>query len=109
MDLFGSGAFRYKLDMDYDDTQTRLQVIFTGRVQGVGFRYSVCRIAASFNVTGFVRNLTDGSVEMTAEGKKPELSDFYNEIRQSPLERYMMNEQIRWLPSTGEFKQFGIL
>ena len=44
------------------------RIIFHGRVQGVGFRYTTHRIARGFPVTGFVRNLTDGTVELVACG-----------------------------------------
>lgn len=109
MALLGSRVFRYKVVMDFVSTQTRLQVIFTGRVQGVGFRYTVCRLAKLFKVVGFVRNLPTGHVEVTAEGEKPELTDFYNKIRNSSIARYVINEQVQWLSSTGEFDQFRIL
>jgi acylphosphatase len=48
--------------------QSRLRVIFHGRVQGVGFRYTVDRIARNYPVTGFVRNLADGTVELVISG-----------------------------------------
>ena len=56
----------------------RLSVIFSGRVQGVGFRYEVCHVAAPLEVTGFVRNLWDGTVELVAEGNEGELVDLLN-------------------------------
>lgn len=47
---------------------TARQVIFRGRVQGVGFRYTACRIAGKYDLTGFVRNRPDGTVEATMQG-----------------------------------------
>ena len=46
----------------------RLQVLYSGHVQGVGFRYSVKSLAPGFEVTGTIRNLLDGRVELLAEG-----------------------------------------
>ena len=54
----------------------RLQVYFSGHVQGVGFRYTVQRLALGFDVTGWVKNLSDGRVEMLVEGERGELEAF---------------------------------
>ena len=48
--------------------QTASKVIFRGRVQGVGFRYTTCRIAGKYDLTGFVRNCPDGTVEAHLQG-----------------------------------------
>tara|TARA_Y100001934_G_scaffold85424_1_gene106135 strand:+ start:904 stop:1194 length:291 start_codon:yes stop_codon:yes gene_type:complete len=50
----------------------RVRIVYSGRVQGVGFRWQVEREASGFEVTGFVRNLSDGTVEMMVEGKRVE-------------------------------------
>ncbi len=49
---------------------------FTGRVQGVGFRYTTLQIAREFEVAGYVRNLPDGRVQLEAEGAVPEIGAF---------------------------------
>ena len=64
---------------------TARQVFYEGRVQGVGFRYTVRRIAKGFDVTGWVRNLLDGRVEMQASGEAEELHGFLQAIRDSEL------------------------
>ncbi len=64
---------------------THRKIFYTGRVQGVGFRYSVKQIAASYEVTGWVRNLADGRVELLASGEEEELAAFFEAISQSHL------------------------
>lgn len=59
----------------------RRRVFYHGRVQGVGFRHSARRLAAGFDVAGFVRNLPDGRVELLAEGPEPEVAAFLEAIR----------------------------
>ncbi len=60
----------------------RYTVYFDGRVQGVGFRYTTCRIAQDFRIAGFVQNLSDGRVKMVAEGAKDQLDGLVNAIKQ---------------------------
>ena len=56
------------------------RAIFEGRVQGVGFRYEVKDIAKGFDVTGWVKNLPDGTVELLVTGEEDEVEEFLNEI-----------------------------
>lgn len=86
----------------------RMKVLFAGRVQGVGFRFTVCRLASAFNVTGYVKNLMDGNVEMVAEGIDTELIDLLNEIKYSHLGRYITRETVSWSPATGKYSTFGV-
>jgi acylphosphatase len=59
----------------------RRRVVFSGRVQGVGFRFTCQSLARGFEVVGFVRNLPDGRVELVAEGESRELEAFLASIR----------------------------
>ncbi|MEZ6193874.1 MAG: acylphosphatase [Phycisphaerales bacterium] len=59
----------------------RLTAHFSGRVQGVGFRYTTARVARGFAVAGYVMNLSDGRVELVAEGEKKELQAFLAAVR----------------------------
>lgn len=63
-------------------------VFFTGRVQGVGFRYQTLQIAKGFEVCGFVRNLPDGRVQLEAEGEQREVSAFIEAIEEQ-MEGYI--------------------
>ena len=53
-----------------------MHIFYTGRVQGVGFRYTTKNVALGYEVTGTVRNLSDGRVELIAEGQREELEAF---------------------------------
>lgn len=66
----------------------RIEVRFTGRVQGVGFRATVSAIARKFPVSGWVRNEQDGSVRLVAEGTSESLDAFVMEI-QSRMYQYI--------------------
>ncbi len=61
------------------------QVIFEGRVQGVGFRYTVKDLARGFEVCGSVRNLADGSVELQVMGEADEVESFIKEIAEESV------------------------
>jgi len=86
----------------------RVQVFYSGRVQGVGFRYTTREAACGFEVTGFVRNLPDRRVELVAEGEEAEVQGFLDAIREGHMGSYIRQADASWFPATGEFKQFGI-
>ncbi|OQA57590.1 MAG: Acylphosphatase [Candidatus Omnitrophica bacterium ADurb.Bin277] len=86
----------------------RMQVFFSGRVQGVGFRFTAERLARRFEVTGFVRNLEDGRVEVVAEGEEPELVRFLTAIRESGMKYHIENVETKWTEPVGTFRKFGI-
>ena len=64
---------------------TSLQVFYEGRVQGVGFRWSVRDAAKEFDVTGWVRNLPDGRVELQVTGEEHEVRAFLDRVAQGEL------------------------
>lgn len=84
-------------------------VFFAGRVQGVGFRYTTKTVATGFEVTGTVRNLDDGRVELIAEGEKTELEEFLQGVRDSEVGRFIKSEQISWDAAKSEFRGFEII
>ena len=88
--------------------RTRLHVYYQGRVQGVGFRWTVREVAAGFDVTGWVRNLSDGRVELVAEGEHPELESFQDAIQKAGFRRFICVATEDWSRGAGEFRGFEI-
>lgn len=86
----------------------RVTVLYTGRVQGVGFRATVRGIARGYDVTGTVRNLPDGRVELIAEGAHHELRAFLDEIATGELTSNIANSPESWSQAQGGMRGFGI-
>lgn len=82
---------------------------YSGNVQGVGFRYTVKSLAPGFEVTGAIRNLPDGRVELIAEGAPAELRAFQQAIRDSGLGPLISHEQTSWGEATNECRGFAIV
>jgi acylphosphatase len=80
---------------------------FSGRVQGVGFRYTVQNLALQYNVLGYVRNLADGRVELVMEGPDGEISGLVDDINQK-MNGYIKKVDKTTAQATGEFNQFYI-
>jgi acylphosphatase len=76
------------------------RVIYTGQVQGVGFRYTARRLAAGFAVAGYVRNRGDGSVELVVEGQPDETARFLEALDQQ-MAGYIEHRTIRDEPGCG--------
>ena len=64
--------------------KTRKHFYFSGRVQGVGFRFQACRIAQSLGLTGYVQNLWDGRVELEAQGEENVMWDMVTALHKQP-------------------------
>tara|TARA_Y100001960_G_scaffold169059_1_gene177507 strand:- start:1125 stop:1409 length:285 start_codon:yes stop_codon:yes gene_type:complete len=90
------------------EARQRLHQHFSGHVQGVGFRYQVRQLSLEFEVTGWVKNLPDGRVEMIAEGSRDELEAFQAAIPDAGLRRFIRETQADWSEGTGEFRSFVI-
>ncbi len=88
---------------------SRLQVFYSGRVQGVGFRYTVKRVAAGYELTGTVRNLADGRVELVAEGGRDELEAFQQGIRDAGLDGFIRQEAVEWAAARNDLRGFEIV
>ena len=87
----------------------RITVRYEGRVQGVGFRFTVVRLAQDLDVTGWVKNEFDESVSMLAEGNEDQLMALLQAVRNSQLDRYITQEQVLRSPGSEEFDTFGVL
>ncbi len=86
---------------------TRLHVYYSGSVQGVGFRYTACDIAARSDVTGWIRNMPDGRVEVMAEGEEDSLKKFLAEL-EGEMKLYIRDIAVFRTEPTGEFHSFDI-
>jgi acylphosphatase len=84
-------------------------VVYSGQVQGVGFRYAVRQVAQGFEVTGLVRNLLDGRVELVAEGLRGELEAFRTAVHDSGLEAHIRDETVAWSAPAGNLAGFQIV
>lgn len=86
----------------------QIRVFYSGRVQGVGFRYTVEDIANQQKVSGWVKNLDDARVEVVAEAEESILNDFLQQVNQH-FSRYIEDVSTEWQPASGEFSGFKIV
>lgn len=86
-----------------------MQILYTGHVQGVGFRYSVKSLASGYDVTGSVANLADGRVELVAEGERAELEAFRQAIRDGGMDGFIRDEAVQWSKAQGGFRGLEIV
>jgi acylphosphatase len=87
----------------------RLTVFYTGRVQGVGFRYTAKTVATGYEVAGIIRNLPDGRVELVAEGIRAELENFRAALRDAGLAGFIRDEQVKWTDAENKYRGFEIV
>ncbi len=85
----------------------RRDIVFSGRVQGVGFRATTASLARRFAVRGFVRNLPDGDVELAVEGADTEINAFISELR-SVFQSHIRGCRETTKPAQGEFADFNV-
>lgn len=88
------------------DATARLHAYVSGRVQGVGFRFFVLDAAQELGLTGWVRNLNDGRVEVLAEGPRPDLERLLRLLHQGPPASWVTGIDATWEPATAEFPDF---
>lgn len=86
----------------------RVHVFYSGRVQGIGFRYTVEDMAGQSKICGWVSNLDDGRVEVVAEAEESVLNIFLDQVSQH-FSRYIEDVQAEWLSANGEFRDFQIV
>ena len=88
--------------------QQRLHAWLDGHVQGVGFRYFVRERAGTLPITGWVRNLHDGRVELIAEGTRQDLEKMLSAVRKGPRGSYVTDVRVDWGIASGEFDSFRV-
>jgi len=86
-----------------------MTVIYSGHVQGVGVRYTARTVVTGFEITGTVRNLPDGRVELIAEGLRDELDAFRTALHDAGLAGFIRDEQVDWADVKNEFRGFEII
>lgn len=86
----------------------RLHAFVKGRVQGVGFRYHTLQTAQDHGLTGWVRNLRDGRVEVVAEGPHEDLNSLLRALRQGPISADVNDVDYQFDDAQGDFDQFRV-
>ena len=86
----------------------RVHVLIDGRVQGVAYRFFAEKYAGSLGITGWVRNLEDGRVEVLAEGSAGDVATFLDRLKEGPRLARVERFDVRREPPTGEFRDFRI-
>jgi acylphosphatase len=89
--------------------KARAHIFVSGRVQGVFFRDHTRRWAASLELTGWVKNLWDGRVEVLAEGEKESLEDLIARLKQGPSAASVEDVSVAWEEPRDEFDDFRIV
>ena len=88
-------------------TSTAAHVVYTGRVQGVGFRQRAVETAGEYNVTGWVKNLPTGQVELWAEGDENGVKSYLAAVRNN-WGSFIRDERVEWEPATGRYSTFDV-
>lgn len=87
---------------------TQAHLFYSGTVQGVGFRYTVERIASGLKLTGWVRNLTDGRVEAMVEGSREDIEKLTRQI-EARFEGHIKDKEISFSQVEGKLEDFQII
>jgi acylphosphatase len=85
------------------------KVIYSGRVQGVGFRFTARQIAAGYEVIGWVKNLEDGRVELQVMAEEEEMEAFLAEIQDSNLGSLIKDQVVTEIPLLTGVRGFSIV
>lgn len=91
-----------------ENQNDRLHAYLSGRVQGVGFRHFVRQNAQDLNLKGWVRNLSDGRVEVTAEGPRENLETLKSKLRSGPPSARVEGLDEDWSTASGEYSGFHV-
>jgi len=86
----------------------RAHILFSGAVQGVGFRYTTASFAQQLSLTGWVKNLSDGRVEIIVEGPREKIEELLSVLK-AQFGGFIDNHHIEWLDAMEGFEQFSII
>lgn len=95
--------------MTSDTEQNCFHAIIKGRVQGVGYRMFAREAAVRLGLTGWVRNLADGQVEVHAEGSETTLTEYLTELSKGPPWSHVADIQVNWHEMEEKSEKFRIL
>ena len=85
---------------------SRVHIVVEGLVQGVGFRWFVSAQARALGIRGYVRNLWNGDVEVSAEADRSLLEEFIKQLKVGPRSARVTNLNLEWVPITGSADRF---
>ena len=88
-------------------TNKSLHIYYSGSVQGVGFRYTAERLALSLKLTGWVKNLPDGRVEIICEGERSDIETFLQRLSDI-FKIYIKDADMEWGRASGDFDTFDV-
>jgi acylphosphatase len=94
--------------MTATDEAVRFDAVVRGRVQGVGFRYTVRAEATRLGLAGWVANEADGSVRCVAEGPRAKLETLLDMLREGPRGAWVDDVAVTWGPAAGDFDRFSV-
>ncbi|MFH1783880.1 MAG: acylphosphatase [bacterium] len=83
-------------------------ILVKGRVQGVGFRFYAMRLAESLALTGFVKNLPAGGVEIEVEGETDTINSFITKLQKGDLGRNIADIDVEWIPYQKKYESFDV-
>lgn len=106
--MFYCARFRVCDNMCGVSRMVRAQILVTGRVQGVFFRAFAQERAVALGLTGWVKNLPDGRVEVLAEGEQSQVDELIAVLKQGPPLSYVERAEVLWQDYLGEFDNFRI-
>lgn len=86
----------------------RIRAVVIGTVQGVGYRYFAMSRAKGKGVVGYVKNLSNGNVEVVAEGEQGDLEDYIELLKRGPFGAHVKEVVVVWLAASGEFYDFKV-
>jgi acylphosphatase len=87
----------------------RVRIFAGGLVQGVAYRFFAEKYANALGITGWIRNLTDGRVEVLAEGTAEGIESFLERLREGPRQARIDGLDVRRERATGEFSDFRVV